>query len=75
MRIDRFVVCLENKGYSASLELRKIYPVVDAYENDPEGYIRIIDESDEDYLYPEDWFEVVKLDNKLEMRLLESLPA
>lgn len=75
MDIRGFVICLQNEGYSSSLELRKIYPVVGPYENDPNEYIRIIDESDEDYLYPAEWFEIVNLGNKLESRLLDSLPA
>lgn len=73
MDVRGFVICLNNEGYAASLELRKIYPVVDSYENDPNGYIRIVDESDEDYLYPSTWFETVHLGSNLETRLLESL--
>ncbi len=47
----RFAICLDNKGYEASLELRKIYQVSSPESNDPKGYIRVIDESGEDYLY------------------------
>ncbi len=73
MDIRSFVICLQNEGYRASLELRKIYPVVDSYENDPAGYLRIIDESEEDYLYPANWFEPVNLGNSLESRVLQTL--
>ena len=46
-----FAICLDNEGYEASLELRKIYMVAPADANDPKGYIRSVDESGEDYLY------------------------
>ncbi len=52
--MNKFVLCIENKEYPASLEKWKIYPVVKEGEKD--GYIRIIDESGEDYLYPVDFF-------------------
>ena len=45
-------MCLRNRGYAASIEVRKLYPVLsdpDAAAND---LIRVIDESGEDYLYP-----------------------
>ena len=47
-----FAVCLRNRGFAASLEVRKLYPFIvdpDAAAND---LIRIVDESGEDYLYP-----------------------
>jgi hypothetical protein len=43
-----FAICLNNEGYEASLELRKIYQALPPESNDPAGYIRIIDESGED---------------------------
>lgn len=56
-----FAICLKNEGYEASLELRKIYQVVTPQLNDPRGYIRIVDESGEDYLYDAKAFELVQL--------------
>jgi len=57
----RFVVCVKNKDYAASLELRKLYQVV-ADESAAELHqIRVIDESGEDYLYPEEYFVAVQL--------------
>ena len=56
-----FAICLNNEGYEASLELRKIYQVVPPEPNDPRGYLRIIDESGEDYLYDAKAFEPVQL--------------
>lgn len=51
-----FVVCIDNTGYPASLEIHKIYramPDADAAANED---IRVIDESGEDYLYPASYF-------------------
>ncbi len=52
----RFAVCVKNEGYPASLELRKIYRLMDDSTALAEGDVRVIDESGEDYLYPADWF-------------------
>jgi hypothetical protein len=52
----RFVVCVRNKGYAASLELRKLYQVVADETAAKLHQIRVIDESGEDYLYSEEYF-------------------
>ena len=51
-----FVVCIENEGYGASLELRKIYPKLDDPEAERDDLIRVVDESGEDDLYPSELF-------------------
>lgn len=51
-----YVVCVENTGYSASLELKKIYSVVPDAKAEQEGFLRVVDESGEDYLYPSRFF-------------------
>lgn len=56
-----FVVCVKNKGYRASLELRKLYQVVSDEAAARMHQIRVIDESGEDYLYPEGYFVAVQL--------------
>lgn len=68
-----FAICIDNEGYEASLELRKIYQVVPAESNDPAGYIRIIDESGEDYLYNAKGFEIIDLPPRIERKLLATL--
>jgi len=75
MKYAGFAICLDNTDYTVSLELRKIYPILEPYSNDPTGYLRIVDESGEDYLYPDEWFETVSFGKKLESRLLETLAA
>ena len=57
----RFVVCLESGDYPESLEWGKIYRVVPDVKGAKVGFIRIIDESGEDYLYPKALFTSVRL--------------
>jgi hypothetical protein len=62
----RFVVCVKNKDYAASLELRKLYQVVSDGEASKLHQTRVIDESGEDYLYPEGYFVAVQLPESAE---------
>jgi hypothetical protein len=57
----RFVVCVRNTGYPASLELRKIYQAMPDADAAAHGLVRVIDESGEDYLYPAKFFKAVDL--------------
>jgi hypothetical protein len=61
----RFVVCLRNKGYEVSLERRKIYQVLPDPEAMKHKQIRVIDESGEDYLYPQSFFALIELPQPL----------
>jgi len=58
--VIRFVLCIRNDGCD-DLELRKAYQVIADPDAVKEGYIRIIDESGEDYLYPADYFVPIEL--------------
>jgi len=62
----QFVVCVKNEGYAASLELRKIYQVVEDTRAEEHGLIRVIDESGEDYLYPVGYFAAIELPQAVE---------
>jgi hypothetical protein len=55
-----FALCVENKDCE-DLEKRKIYKVMPDAEAEKEGYFRVIDESGEDYLYPQSYFVLVQL--------------
>jgi hypothetical protein len=66
----RFVVCVENAEYPASLELHKIYRIVPDADAARDGDLRIVDESGEDYLYPANWFEAVELPRRVKSSLL-----
>lgn len=70
MEEHKFVVCINNKGYEASLEFGKIYQVVIDKDAEAEGLIRIIDESGEDYAYSLDRFHAVALPQTLESLLI-----
>jgi len=58
---SQYVVCVKNDDYPASLELRKIYRLIRDFGANKLGMLRVIDESGEDYLYPEDLFVAIKL--------------
>jgi hypothetical protein len=62
-RDKRFVICVENRG-ADDLEVRKVYRALDDKEAAAAGYIRVVDESGEDYLYPADYFVFVTLPPK-----------
>ena len=55
------VVCVENDGYPASLEKRKIYVALRDAAADKHAMLRIVDESGEDYLYPKAFFRSIAL--------------
>jgi hypothetical protein len=55
-RSRQYGVCTDNRGYPASLEIGKLYPVIPDAEAAKHGYIRVIDESGEDYGYSAERF-------------------
>ena len=57
----QFVVCVKNKGYEVSLERRKIYQVLPDPEAAKHRQVRVIDESGEDYLFPQSFFSPIEL--------------
>lgn len=54
--VPRFALCVKNDGYEASLDVKKVYTVLADERGESEGFLRVIDESEEDYLYPADYF-------------------
>jgi hypothetical protein len=60
-RAKQLVVCIDNDGYPASLEKRKIYVALRDSDAEKHGQLRIIDESGDDYLYPEALFRLIDL--------------
>ena len=52
----RFAICIHNGEYSGTLDLRKVYEVLEDPIAAKRNFVRIIDESGEDYLYPASWF-------------------
>ena len=47
----KFAVCINNKGFEASLEIGKLYEIVADAEAENDDMIRVIDEDGEDYLF------------------------
>ena len=55
-----YVLCVDNKDCE-DLEKRKIYQILPDDDAKQEGYLRVVDESGEDYLYPESYFILIQL--------------
>jgi hypothetical protein len=58
---EQFLLCIKNDAYPASLEVRKVYRALPDPVASEKGFVRVIDESGEDYLYPSDYFIAVDL--------------
>lgn len=69
---NQFVICIKNDNYQASLEIRKLYQVVPDPDAEKLEQIRIIDESGEDYLYPQDYFVSVTLPDATEQAIIKA---
>ena len=68
----RLVICLDNSGYEVSLERRKIYVAVPDAKARKLGQLRVIDESGEDYLYPEEMFVEAELPQPVRRAILQA---
>ena len=64
------MICVRNDQHLTSLELRKLYQAIPDERASKRNLIRIIDESGEDYLYPEDYFVAVKLPQNVGLAVL-----
>jgi hypothetical protein len=62
-----------NKGYPASLEIRKVYRLLPDEQAATHRQVRVIDESGEDYLYPEQYFIPIKLPQAAKRSVLKSI--
>lgn len=69
--VRKFVLCIRNEDCE-DLEPRKIYLVLSDERAAKDGYIRVIDESGEDYLYPQDYFLPIELPKRAEKALLSA---
>jgi len=66
----KLVVCIDNEGYSVSLERRKIYLVLPDADAEKHDLLRVIDESGEDYLYPKKFFRAIALPQAVKKAVL-----
>jgi len=69
---SRFVICVDNKGYKASLEKRKIYLALSDAVALKHGQVRVIDESGEDYLFPKSLFLPITVPASLRKAILKA---
>jgi hypothetical protein len=67
-RKKRFLLCVRNSGCE-DLEVRKVYEQLADVRGDKEGFVRVVDESGEDYLYPRDRFIAVELPREAQQAL------
>ena len=65
-RKGRYVLCVNNGSYKASLEPRKVYPVVADAAAEAKALLRVIDESGEDYLFPARLFVPIEIPEEAE---------
>ena len=65
----QFAVCINNDGYQASIEVGKLYRVIPDEQAASHGYIRIVDESGEDYGYTADRFYPLEIPRQLAQAL------
>ncbi|NES05180.1 MAG: hypothetical protein F6K22_21570 [Okeania sp. SIO2F4] len=63
----KFAICIHNKNYPTSLEIRKIYQVIPDTTSSKYQMIRVIDESNKDYLYPSNYFIPIELPKAAEI--------
>ena len=68
-RKTRFVLCINNRDCE-DLDKGKAYRVIPDKSAAEEGYLRVVDESGEDYLYPESYFVPVAIPRKAEQALV-----
>jgi hypothetical protein len=69
-RTKQLVVCVENDGFPASLEKRKIYVAMRDAAAEKHNLLRIVDESGEDYLYPKAFFRSIALPQAVKRAVL-----
>ena len=66
----KWIICVSNKGYEASLETRKLYSQLSDPVAETRGLVRVIDESGEDYLFSASMFSPIAISQPLERILL-----
>jgi hypothetical protein len=69
-RSKQLVVCIDNEGYAASLEKRKIYVALRDPAAERHGLLRVIDESGDDYVYPKLFFRSIALPQAIRKAVL-----
>jgi hypothetical protein len=66
----QIAICVDNTDYELSLERRKVYSIVPDAEAERENYVRIVDETGEDYLFPASRFVFLAVPTEIEQVVL-----
>jgi hypothetical protein len=70
MNQSKFVLCIDDSDYKASLILGKVYPVIPDPKAAKDDLVRIVDESGEDYLYDKNHFVFVDFPSAVRKKIL-----
>jgi hypothetical protein len=72
---SKFVLCLDNSGNEVSLQVRRVYERLPDAKAERHGYIRVIDESGEGYMFPADRFLSLDLSRDVEAAIDDTVGA
>jgi hypothetical protein len=67
----RFAVCIDNRAYSDDLKVRTIYQVLPDDSAAKSNYIRVVDETGEDYSYPAEYFVLIEVPSEVQKALMQ----
>jgi hypothetical protein len=70
----QFAICLNNKGYKASLEVGKLYRVIRDQQAEDHGLVRVVDETGEDYAFAANRFASMDVPPAVQKVLLSIRP-
>jgi hypothetical protein len=59
-------MCINNDGYLVSLTLRRVYKVISTEKEEQNGWVRVVDDTEEDYLFPASRFVPVQIPKEAE---------
>ncbi len=68
----RFAICINNAGYVDDLKVRTVYQLLPDESAARSNYVRVIDETGEDYLYPANLFVLIEVPREVEEALLHT---
>ena len=69
--VNQFVICIHNEGYEEDVHVKSVYRVLADDDAARSHYLRIIDETGEDYLFPESYFVPIELPHEAEEAVLK----
>lgn len=71
-KTKRYVICIKNDDYEVDLSLGKVYRVIPERVSEARGFVRIVDESGEDYLYPRSYFLPIAVSKTIQRALAKA---